>query len=88
VLIISLNDIFFSSVETIVPSTAMEYSYARRVKKFSTNQARDVVHTWEIAGGSSLLPMIEIALSPQCIHRAVVVITLDLSKVILSKRTK
>jgi ribosome biogenesis GTPase A len=40
--------IFTHLADAVVPSTAMEHSYARRVKKYSNGGDKDIIHTWEI----------------------------------------
>lgn len=34
--------------EALEASVALEYSFGRKPKRFSTNQARDVIHAWEL----------------------------------------
>jgi len=53
-----------------------------KTKKFSTNQARDVIHTWEITAStpSAMSEMLEVILTPQNIGTFGTVILLDLSK--------
>ncbi|PRP80543.1 cytoplasmic dynein 2 light intermediate chain 1-like [Planoprotostelium fungivorum] len=76
----TLANKILEKVEAFQPSTAMEFSYARRVKKFTTNQARDVLNTWEIAGGNSLTPLFDVAMTVNVIASSLVVIVVDLSK--------
>eukprot|EP00026_Physarum_polycephalum_P004817 Phypoly_transcript_04841.p1 GENE.Phypoly_transcript_04841~~Phypoly_transcript_04841.p1 ORF type:complete len:668 (+),score=149.10 Phypoly_transcript_04841:23-2026(+) len=62
-------------------STALEYTYGKHA--VSTGVAKDateIVHTWELAGGTSLLPLFDVCLTVERIKSAVVVLVLDLSE--------
>lgn len=78
--------------EAVTPSGTMEYSYSRRIKKFSTNQSKDVTHTWEIStsssSGNSIIDIFEVVLTPQNLPNSTVVLVLDLSKVLTDTLTK
>eukprot|EP01112_Ceratiomyxa_fruticulosa_P023267 TRINITY_DN8821_c0_g1_i1.p1 TRINITY_DN8821_c0_g1~~TRINITY_DN8821_c0_g1_i1.p1 ORF type:complete len:605 (+),score=148.33 TRINITY_DN8821_c0_g1_i1:190-2004(+) len=62
-------------------STSLEYSYGRRPK--TTSVSKDIVHTWELAGGTSMSQLFDVCLSSRSLlydSTVVIVITLDLSE--------
>eukprot|EP00756_Hemistasia_phaeocysticola_P021940 Hpha_TRINITY_DN15803_c3_g2::TRINITY_DN15803_c3_g2_i1::g.189845::m.189845/K10417/DYNC2LI; dynein light intermediate chain 2, cytosolic len=56
------------------PTTALEYCFGRREEGKKTQ----IVHFWEIGGGSELHSLLDIVVKPEQIHTIVVVIVCDL----------
>ncbi|XP_015233692.1 PREDICTED: cytoplasmic dynein 2 light intermediate chain 1 [Cyprinodon variegatus] len=63
--------------ETPKPTLALEYTFGRRSSAHST--LKDVTHTWELGGGTSLSDLIQIPITPLSIRSLSVVLVLDLS---------
>lgn len=60
------------------PTMALEYTFGRRAK--AQNTPKDIVHLWELGGGTSLSELIQIPITPHSIRTLSVVLVLDLSK--------
>eukprot|EP01065_Artemidia_motanka_P029921 TRINITY_DN3597_c0_g3_i1.p1 TRINITY_DN3597_c0_g3~~TRINITY_DN3597_c0_g3_i1.p1 ORF type:complete len:413 (+),score=125.59 TRINITY_DN3597_c0_g3_i1:89-1240(+) len=58
------------------PTTALEYSHGRKEEGKKTQ----IVHFWEIGGGPELHSLMDVVLTPENIHTAVVAIVCDLSE--------
>ncbi|KAJ3093813.1 Cytoplasmic dynein 2 light intermediate chain 1, partial [Physocladia obscura] len=57
------------------PTTALEYRFARSTR----GTTKDVAHIWELAGGTHLTSLIDIAVTESNIHLSTFVIVIDLS---------
>ncbi|KAI8917126.1 hypothetical protein DFJ77DRAFT_459291 [Powellomyces hirtus] len=68
---------FLDRDEPPTPTTGLEYTFARRTR--GVNGVKDVAHIWELAGGTSLAPLISIPLTEANIHTTTFVIVIDLS---------
>merc|ERR1712004_921236 len=64
--------------ERAKPSVALEYTFARRPKSFSLE--KDIVHLWELAGGTFLTDLTDAIITPDSIPGLSVVLTLDISQ--------
>lgn len=80
---------FLEKTEGITASTALEYTYGRRIKRFSTNQAKDIVHTWDLVANINsnseedltvIQNLVDITITPQFIQNTVIALVVDLSK--------
>eukprot|EP00117_Sycon_ciliatum_P023263 scpid57600/ scgid2839/ Cytoplasmic dynein 2 light intermediate chain 1 len=60
------------------PATGLEYTFYR--KQNLQNLGKDVVHLWELGGGSSLADLLEVVVKPNIILNLSVVMVLDLSE--------
>uniref|UniRef100_A0A0N5AZ36 Cytoplasmic dynein 2 light intermediate chain 1 n=1 Tax=Syphacia muris TaxID=451379 RepID=A0A0N5AZ36_9BILA len=67
---------FLERTENPKPTIALEYAYGRRTR----GNVRDLVHIWELGGGTVLKNLLEIPLSASKIDRTSMIIVLDLSK--------
>jgi len=56
------------------PTTALEYTHAKR----EDGKVVKVAHVWELGGGTQLSPLMDVVLTPETVHAALVVIVLDL----------
>ncbi|XP_075247810.1 cytoplasmic dynein 2 light intermediate chain 1-like [Convolutriloba macropyga] len=64
--------------ERAKPSVALEYTFARRPKSFSLE--KDIVHLWELAGGTFLSDLTDAIITPESLTGFSVVLALDLSQ--------
>ena len=81
----SLIQSFLGKEDTVKPTVALEYLFARRPRAGSTNNAKDISHIWELggasgsAGESNVNELLAIPLR-QAIEKAVAVIVVDMGK--------
>eukprot|EP00040_Diaphanoeca_grandis_P013430 m.67908 g.67908 ORF g.67908 m.67908 type:complete len:403 (+) comp23884_c1_seq1:279-1487(+) len=67
-----------SASESPKPTMALEYNYGRRGR--TNDMGKDIVHLWELGGGTSLVKLIEAAATVNTVKTLSYVIVLDLSK--------
>ncbi|KAJ3129959.1 Cytoplasmic dynein 2 light intermediate chain 1 [Nowakowskiella sp. JEL0407] len=72
------NILVFVGYETPFPSVALEYNYGRRTR--GVNAVKDVVHIWELAGGTFLSDLIRIPVTEQNLHNSTFVIVANLAE--------
>lgn len=60
------------------PTVALEYKYSRKSK--GLDQAKDVAHIWELAGGTTLTKLIDAVITSSTIRSVAVVFVVDLSR--------
>ncbi|CAF1153852.1 unnamed protein product [Adineta ricciae] len=65
--------------ESAKPTIALDYNYARKPKTADT-VGKDIGHLWELGDGTFLAKLIDVALTPETIATASVVLVLDLSR--------
>ncbi|XP_065673139.1 cytoplasmic dynein 2 light intermediate chain 1 isoform X3 [Hydra vulgaris] len=70
---------FIEKDDSVKPTVALDYCIFRRARQNSTTSNRDIVHVWELAGGSSTVKMIDIIIKPDNILTLTLVMVLDLS---------
>ncbi|MFH4979434.1 hypothetical protein AB6A40_006143 [Gnathostoma spinigerum] len=58
------------------PTVALEYTYGRRTR----GATKDIAHIWELAGGTALIDLLDIPLSPSHIHICSVILMVDLTQ--------
>jgi len=67
-----------SASESPKPTMALEYNYGRRGR--TNDMGKDIVHLWELGGGTSLVKLIEAAATVNTVKTLSYLIVLDLSK--------
>lgn len=70
---------FLDRTETPRETTAMEYTFGRKSKGHNAAQ-KDVAHIWELGGGSSHAPLLQVPLQVETLKSTAVMIVVDLSK--------
>ncbi|XP_067092751.1 cytoplasmic dynein 2 light intermediate chain 1 isoform X1 [Osmerus mordax] len=60
------------------PTLALEYTFGRRARGHNT--PKDIVHLWELGGGTSLSELVQIPITANNVRALSVVLVLDLSK--------
>ncbi|XP_008319860.2 cytoplasmic dynein 2 light intermediate chain 1 [Cynoglossus semilaevis] len=60
------------------PTLALEYTFGRRARGHSS--PKDIVHLWELGGGTSLSDLVQIPISAVSIRSFSVILVVDLSK--------
>ncbi|KAH3759712.1 cytoplasmic dynein 2 light intermediate chain 1 [Pelomyxa schiedti] len=60
------------------PTIALKYTYGQRSKPNSVS--KDIIHCWELAGGSALAALLEVCITPQSVINSVLVLTVKLSE--------
>ncbi|KAI8799875.1 hypothetical protein BJ742DRAFT_860483 [Cladochytrium replicatum] len=69
---------FMDKDEAPTPTVGLEYNYGRRTR--GVTAIKDVVHIWELAGGTRMSQLINVPLNEQNLHNTSFVLVLDLSK--------
>eukprot|EP00045_Choanoeca_perplexa_P011782 m.126161 g.126161 ORF g.126161 m.126161 type:complete len:234 (+) comp15767_c0_seq4:58-759(+) len=64
--------------EAVKPTTALEYTFGRRSKGHDTT--KDVVHIWELGGGTALKELLETPITVNSAKALSLMVVLDLSK--------
>nr|XP_002128888.1 cytoplasmic dynein 2 light intermediate chain 1-like isoform X1 [Ciona intestinalis] len=67
---------FLSRDEAPRPTTALEYTFARRANNL---QDKMTGHIWELGGGVNLIKLMDVSLTVDTIHSMTVILVLDLS---------
>ncbi len=62
------------------PSTALEYTFARKNRVGGNGNIKDLAHIWELAGGTSLSSLSSICITEANVHLASLICCLDLAK--------
>lgn len=65
--------------DSVEPTVGMEYSYGTRPKRMSNSQARDIIHAWELAGGSEEMDLLQAAIVPHNLHVTTVAVWINLA---------
>ncbi|XP_014679523.1 PREDICTED: cytoplasmic dynein 2 light intermediate chain 1-like [Priapulus caudatus] len=64
--------------EQAKPTTALEYTYSRLSR--GAKLTRDVLHIWELGGGTSLTKLLEVPINPSTLFSLSIGIVIDLSQ--------
>eukprot|EP00730_Choanoeca_flexa_P006649 TRINITY_DN12194_c0_g3_i5.p4 TRINITY_DN12194_c0_g3~~TRINITY_DN12194_c0_g3_i5.p4 ORF type:complete len:179 (+),score=9.59 TRINITY_DN12194_c0_g3_i5:3356-3892(+) len=64
--------------EAVKPTTALEYTFGRRSR--GHDNTKDVVHIWELGGGTALKELLETPITVSSIKSLSIVLVLDLSQ--------
>lgn len=70
---------FLDRTETPRATTAMEYTFGRKSKGHNA-AVKDVAHIWELGGGSSHAPLLQVPLHAETLKSTSVMVVVDLSK--------
>ncbi|TPX48015.1 hypothetical protein SeMB42_g02012 [Synchytrium endobioticum] len=64
--------------EAPAPTSALEYTFARKTRGMTG--AKDLIHIWEVAGGTRLSDLVKIPITDATIHTITPCVVLDLSR--------
>ena len=71
---------FLEREEATKPTVALDFCYGKRSKPNSVTTLKDVVHIWELGGGSAMGNLIDTVITSDNIRKTSIVLMLDLSQ--------
>lgn len=71
---------FLERDEPPKPTAGLDFCYGKKSKQNSVTTVKDIVHVWELGGGSTMSSLVDTVITPSNIRTISVVLVLDLSQ--------